>query len=168
LTTSRKFFAFACAFFTLAQSSDIARATTAEFLSSQSSAQSERPPKTAAEFFQKLVAMGKNFDPAIIDLYADEAVVQLTRRDADGRPQTIYLIKERLRELLEVGLPIAKEKNDVSVFSKVTYVPEGDRVRIRANRYSRLKKYSSPYSLLVGKDSSGMWLIYEETIESRQ
>ena len=33
---------------------------------------------------------------------------------------------------------------------------------IRTMSYAPLKQYSSLYSLLVGPDASGTWLIYEE------
>ena len=40
-------------------------------------------------------------------------------------------------------------------------------MRISATRYSELKKYASPFSLLVGPGLDGNWLIFEEISESR-
>jgi hypothetical protein len=46
-------------------------------------------------------------------------------------------------------------------------VVEGDGVRIKADRFSELKKYHSPISILVKPTPDGVWLIYEELSESR-
>ena len=43
----------------------------------------------------------------------------------------------------------------------------GQHVRIAAQRFSELKRYTSPFSLLVGRREDGPWLILEETSESQ-
>ena len=40
-------------------------------------------------------------------------------------------------------------------------------MRISCSRYSELKKYTSPYTLLVGPGRTGQWQILEELSESR-
>jgi hypothetical protein len=64
-------------------------------------------------------------------------------------------------------MPMAKERGDTSTFSEVQYVKEGAGVRITATRFSNLKNYSSPFSLLVAPDATGRWVIFEELSESR-
>jgi hypothetical protein len=64
-------------------------------------------------------------------------------------------------------MPLAKEKGDRSTYSDVAYTQDRERVRITATRYSELKKYSSPISLLVGPSDDGKWLIFKELSESR-
>jgi hypothetical protein len=64
-------------------------------------------------------------------------------------------------------MPLAKLRGDTNTYSEVSYSEEGSKVRIRATRYSNLKKYSSPISLLVAHDDTGRLLIYEEISESR-
>ena len=44
---------------------------------------------------------------------------------------------------------------------------QGGNVRISCSRYSELKKYTSPYTLLVGPGRTGQWQILEELSESR-
>ena len=57
---------------------------------------------------------------------------------------------------------------DVAREHAVAYLrPEGERVRITCTRFSELKKYSSPLSLLVGPDKDGKWLIFEEISKSQ-
>jgi hypothetical protein len=64
-------------------------------------------------------------------------------------------------------MPIAKQRGDRSSYSDVTYALEGPNVRITATRFSELKRYSSPLSLLVGRRPDGRWMIYEELSESQ-
>jgi ketosteroid isomerase-like protein len=59
-------------------------------------------------------------------------------------------------------MPVAKARGDTNTYADVSYEREGSRIRIRAARFSALKQYASPYSLVVGPDASGRWLIYEE------
>jgi hypothetical protein len=69
--------------------------------------------------------------------------------------------------LIRQAMPLAKQRGDTSTYSDVKFTQEGDMVRVTASRYSNLKKYSSPLSLLVGLNKEGVWLIYEELSESR-
>ena len=64
-------------------------------------------------------------------------------------------------------MPLAKARGDTNTYADISYQQQGAHVWIRATRYSALKQYSSPYSLLVGPDASGTWLIYEEQSVTR-
>ena len=64
-------------------------------------------------------------------------------------------------------MPRAKLRGDRDKYSQVTYTVEGDKVRISTQRYSLLKQYSSPRSLLVGPAQTGEWRIFEDISESR-
>lgn len=52
-------------------------------------------------------------------------------------------------------------------YSDIKITQEGDKFRVTATRFSNLKKYSSPLSLLIGRDKNDVWLIYEELSESQ-
>jgi hypothetical protein len=69
--------------------------------------------------------------------------------------------------LIRNVMPLAKARGDTNTYADISYQQQGAHVWIRATRYSALKQYSSPYSLLVGPDASGTWLIYEEQSVTR-
>jgi hypothetical protein len=73
----------------------------------------------------------------------------------------------KYKELLRQTMPLTKARNDITTYSDVSYALEGSNVRIKATRFSELKKYSSPYSLLVGPTVNGTWQILEELSESK-
>ena len=121
----------------------------------------------ARRLFERYVALEKAFDPAAADLYADDAVIQNKRKYPDGQVKTMSLPAARYKALIRSAMPTAKARNDRNTYSDVRYTPEGAGVRITAQRFSELKKYTSPLSMLVKPDARGTWLIYEELSESQ-
>lgn len=121
----------------------------------------------AKAIFREYVALEHAFDPRVADLYSDAALIENKRTYPNGEVKVLRIPPEKYKALIRGSMTLAKEKGDRSTYSDVKYAKEGDRVRITAVRYSELKKYSSPISLLVGPDADGKWLIFEELSESR-
>ena len=121
----------------------------------------------AKKVFERYVALEQAFDPAAADLYADEAIIQNRRKYPDGQVKTMSMPAAKYKTLIRSVMPAAKARNDRNTYSDVRYAAEGDGVRITAERFSELKKYSSPLSILVKPNADGAWLIYEELSESR-
>jgi hypothetical protein len=121
----------------------------------------------AKEVFDAYVRLEHAFDPAVADLYADGAVIRNLRRYPDGQVRRIEIAAPEYKALVRRAMPVARKRGDVNTYSDVTYTPEGDGVRIKADRFSRLKAYHSPLSLLVRPSPAGAWLIFEERSESR-
>ncbi len=65
------------------------------------------------------------------------------------------------------ALPLAKLRGDHNTYSDIKFTDKGNSVLITATRFSVLKNYHSPISLLVARTTSGNWLIIEELSESR-
>jgi hypothetical protein len=121
----------------------------------------------AKRLFKRYVALGQAFDPAVADLYSDEALIENRRRYPSGEVKTLTLPAPKYKELIRAAMPAAKARGDRNTYSDVRYAIEGQGVRIVAKRFSELKKYSSPLSLLVKRDAKSAWLIYEERSESQ-
>ena len=120
----------------------------------------------AKQLFQKYITLENKFDPSVADLYADDALIRNTRRYPNGQKRTIDIPALKYKELIRTAMPLAKARGDRNRYSQVKYKPEGNNVRITAMRYSLLKKYSSPISLLVGPNTKGDWIVLEEISES--
>ena len=121
----------------------------------------------ARRLFEQYVALGHAYDPGIADLYADDALIKNTRTYPTGEVRELTIPAPKYKALIRQALPVARARGDRSTFSDVSYAAEGSRVRIRASRFSELKKYRSPITLRVGPSPTGKWLIYEEVSESR-
>ena len=123
--------------------------------------------KAAEALFGRYQDLEHNFDPALVDLYADDAHI-VSRIIVPGRPPTVRDWNgSQYKELLRRALQKAKEKKqDLNSYTGTVYLREGGRVRIRATRYAELQKAVSPVELLVGPDRTGAWRIYEELSES--
>jgi hypothetical protein len=127
-----------------------------------SSCETTAPEAHARAFFARLVEISHAFDPAVADFYADEARIVSVRKYPHGAERTLQMPGVDYKALLRSAMPLAKAQGDTNSYTDISYQRQGARVWIRATRYSALKQYSSPYSLLVGPDASGTWLIYEE------
>ena len=123
-------------------------------------------PGSAQELWDDFVELGTGFDAALADLYADDAVIHLTRRYPDGRTRTLQLSGKEYKPMVRQAMPIARNRGDVDVYSNVKFEDLGDRTRITATRYGTLKKYRAPHELIVGKVGSSGWKILKETGES--
>jgi hypothetical protein len=129
---------------------------------------SAQPSTDAAKrLFAQYVALGHAYDPGVAELYADDALIKNKRAYATGQVRELTLPAAKYKALLRQVMPLAKARGDRSTYSEVSYASEGERVRIQAARFSELKNYTSPISLLVGPSPGGKWLIYEELSESR-
>ena len=130
-----------------------------------STAQSQASSQ-AEILFNNYKSLERSYDPAVADLYCDSALIRNVRTFPDGQKRTLELPATKYKELIRIAMPLAKAKSDYSTYSGVAYASEGDNVRVSTTRYSNLKKYSSPMTLLVGACNGGEWAILEELSES--
>lgn len=137
------------------------------FLSGFSLVAQADPIAEAKRLFNSYSSIEAAFDPAVADLYADNAVIRNKRIYPDGQVRELSIPAPQYKQLIKDAMPLAKARNDYSTYSEVKYKVEGMGVRIMARRFSVMKQYTSPLSILVAPDSSGKWLIREELSESR-
>ena len=121
----------------------------------------------AEQLWNRYVALEAAFDPAVADLYADDAVIRNRRTYPTGEVREATVPAAQYKVLVRQAIPLARARNDISRYSGCTYAAEATRVRVACARFSTLKNYTSPISLLVGPGPGGGWLIFEETSESR-
>lgn len=125
----------------------------------------ERLTKARA-LFEAYVALERAFDPAIADLYADDAYIENTRTYPSGEERTLVFPPAQYKALIRQAMPLAKTRGDTSTYSDAVFSVEGERVRIDALRYSNLKQYEAPIQLEVGRGPDGEWLVFKEISRS--
>ena len=129
-------------------------------------AQDSAGAPSAEAFFDRFVALGQAYDPAVAALYADDALIQNVRRYPDGTIRTLRLTGAEYKPLIRTAMPIARRRGDRDRYTDVSVSTDGGRVRIRCTRYNELKRYASPYELVLER-SGDSWQIIEEYAESR-
>ncbi|MFZ2450269.1 MAG: hypothetical protein WAW36_07110 [Methylovulum miyakonense] len=117
--------------------------------------------------FERYAAFESAFNSSIVDLYADDAIIQNKRTYPTGQIRELNIPAPEYKNLIKSTMPLAKTRGDYSTYSEITFTEQATGVRIKAKRFSVLKKYYSPISILVAPDSSGHWLIREELSESQ-
>lgn len=119
--------------------------------------------------FKQYTEMERAFDPTLSELFAPNALVKDVRIYQDGQTKTITWSGNEYKQVLRAGLPVAKIRNDINSYSGITYTRDGANVRIKGTRHSQLKKYSSPFELVVAPSSANgktTWKIVEELTQS--
>ena len=129
-------------------------------------AQDSPATPSAEQFFDRFVALGRAYDPAVADLYADDATIQSVRRDPDGTSRTLRFIGQPYKRLIRSAMALARKRGDRDSYSDVSVSAEGGRARIRCTRYNELKRYTSPFELVLER-SGDSWQIVEEYSETR-
>ncbi len=118
--------------------------------------------------FDRYVQLGGEFDPAVAELYADQALVHAYRVYPHGLERNMALTGIQWKQLLAQVMPLARAQNDKSTFSdiEITNIPGG--YRIKADRYSVRKCYTDTGYYMVLKPVTGGGLkIFEEYLETR-
>jgi len=88
------------------------------------------------------------------------------RIGAGGGARELSFKGDKWKTMIRLGMPLAKITGDTNRLDDVTARKVGDDVVISAQRYSLLKGYRSPFTLVVRK-SADAWRIVEEKSETR-
>ena len=121
----------------------------------------------ALVFFREFEDRANQFDPALADLYSDDAMIKARRLYPTGRVQELTLSGDKWKALIRQAMPLAKARGDRNSFRHVSASPDSKQVTITAERHSHLKGYASPFMLIIRKQADGAWIIVEERTESR-
>ena len=128
---------------------DSPRSPTAQGLSADARAKAE-------QLWARYVALEQAFDPAVADLYADDAVIRNRRTYPTGEVREATVPAAQYKLLVRQAIPLAKARNDLSRYSGCTTRPTGPACGspVRASRC--LKNYTSPISR-AGGAGAGRW-----------
>lgn len=118
--------------------------------------------RAAEQLFVRYQTLERAFDPAITELYADQAIIHLSAPTATGRMQSFEVPAEIYTGLLRQTLREARQRGDYNRYRDVEYVAVDAGVRIRGIRHSVWKGYDSPFSMVVAQGPDGRWVIIEE------
>lgn len=121
-------------------------------------------PVTQAEaeaFFKRMGELNMSFDEKYADLYADNAVVTGRKH---GSEETTTVTGAQWAQLMLFNLPKAKKRDDRSSFSKPRYTPQGEHMKISAQRQVLRKCNTDPdYYVVISRQPDGRILIVEES-----
>ena len=126
------------------------------------SASHQEPPQPAdlaspeQAFFKHYQQLSNSFDEALVSLYADDALISTDRVLPDGTQKSLTLTGAKYKPMALQMLPIAKMRDDRSLYTDVAFNKVDDTIKITATRYSTLKCYTDPsYFMVLGNNASG-------------
>lgn len=125
--------------------------------------------EAAEELFERYVTLEYAYDPALADLYADDAVIKNTRRYPTGQVREMQLTGAQYKALIRQALPLTKARDDRSTYSDVSFQLEANgSVTITASHYLEFKNYTSPLKIILSVGGADdRWRILEEASESQ-
>ena len=124
--------------------------------------------KDVSEFFQHYQELSKQFSEEVALLYADDAKITSCRHYPNGTSKDISMTGAQLKAMLPTILPMAKSRGDINEYSQVAITIEGDEAKIKAHRYSVLKKYTDrDYYMVLSPAENGSLVIIEEHLETQ-
>lgn len=124
--------------------------------------------RDARDMLARYIALGEAYDPAIAELYADDAVIKTYRRYPFGRERAMEMRGAAWKALIRTAMPWAKAQNDRSEFRETEFEVDEGRVRIKANRYAFRKCYlDTGYYMIVARQPDGSLRIVEEYSETQ-
>lgn len=129
----------------------------------------QAPAEEAAAFFERYRALAEAYDPALADLYADEARVSTLRRYPDGQRREVELTGAQWKAMIRQAMPLARAAGDRSVFSAVQVETDGPgQASIRARREVPHKCYTDTgYALQLARGADGTWRIVAEHMNTQ-
>jgi len=120
------------------------------------------------EFFEEYVRLGESFDPQVVHLYSDQALIHAYRVYPHGLERNMQLSGIEWKQLVTRVMSLAKAKNDKSTFSNVAVTEISEGYKIKADRYSVRKCYTDTgYYMIIKASESGMLKIFEEYMETK-
>lgn len=120
----------------------------------------------AKKIFEAYVEGYHKFDPSVMDLYSDDALIQNKRTYPFGFIREIVIPAPQYKSMARATMPLAQARGDKSQYNDPFFTEESRGVRVSISRYSVRKDHTSPMSLLIGPSQDGTWLILEEKTES--
>lgn len=119
----------------------------------------------AEQLFERYTALEQAYDPAILELYADDAMVTRVQLLPDGTRKVNQLEGRWYKDLVRQMLPGAKVEPDTISYSQMSFTGlEDGRVEVRGMRHSSRQDRYQPIQMVVGPTASGEWRILEERV----
>ena len=119
---------------------------------------------SAKALFEQYQTLSESFDPAVLDLYASDAVLKDTTVMADGSSKTTTMTMAQYKTVFPEVIKAMQASNEHDEFKhiKITVLDENT-ARITANRYSSTKCYEDKnYYMVLQQSNNQSWKITEE------
>lgn len=117
----------------------------------------------AQTFFKRMQAWNSSFDSRYPELYSPAAKVTGLHYHDD---KDLTVTGAQWQQILTFTAAKAKKRNDSSTFSNIRYVPQGERMKITADRYMMRKcNTDKSYTMVLGRQANGQLLIEEEIFD---
>lgn len=122
--------------------------------------------KDLLKTIEQLEEMSDNYDPAVFDIYDDDAVLTTTAESPfAAEPQVITMTGSQLKEGGAMFMEMAREKNEQTDLVDMVVKPHEGGFRVTGTRRVLHKCYDdSSYESVWKKNDEGQWRIVSENL----
>ena len=122
---------------------------------------------SARKLFNDYKTYSENFDLQLINLYFDDASIEMIRVYQNNESKVLHINGGQLKTLLTQVLPTAKTKGDIDKFYNEKYtILDELTVKIDCTRYSVLREYESPHVMIIKlTENRNFKIIYEKVVQ---
>lgn len=113
-------------------------------------------------FLRRYAELSATQSPELLDLYSDKATIRA--RAADRAGATTVVDGRSFKALMRESMPRGRAEADASNFHRGTVEQRGERLLIRARRYSANRCYWDDGYMVVLVREQSAWVILEETV----
>jgi len=106
------------------------------------------------QFFSHYRALADNFDIALSDSYADDALLRVVQTSPDGLERKMNLTGQQYKSAMSSVMKYAKQRGDISEYSEIKASVSEERGVITAVRYSTVKCFTD----------SDFWMVIEKKL----
>ena len=122
--------------------------------------------KEYKKFFKRYDARSKKFDVKVAEMYSDDANIRALQKRDDGTEKIMKMTSSQWKEMIKDIMPYAKKRGDISNFKNIKVEETGNRAKISASRYSKLKCFTDDKYYMIVEKSGKKLQIVEEYMES--
>lgn len=114
--------------------------------------------------FDRFIALEQDYDPALLDLYAEDGVVIEVTADGAAERRRREIPLRRYRAALPLALRLSQKAGERSEHREISseWLAPGW-VVIRSLRVSSQSRAPAPYEMTLRLDAAGRWLVVKES-----
>lgn len=121
--------------------------------------------KEARMFLLRYVGLTATSDVAALDMYRDDARIRVSSWQGGREAQAGLAIGKGWKQQLRAGWFDGTTRMEASSFQDATVIAQGNRLLIRAKRYSQTRCYwDNGYAVAIEPDKNGHYQIVEERV----
>ena len=108
------------------------------------------------EFFNKNIELSNAYDISSVDMYSDDALIQIQETLSDGTNTTTKISGSKLKELTIKNIELTRKSGVKTQAENISISIEGNKAKVTATTYNNLNCFKSDkFYMILEKQANG-------------